>query len=566
MRLDPASRRCWSAGEEVRLTSREFALAEFLLRRKGQVVSRTMIGDHVWDADLPPESNVVEVYIGYLRRKLGGPQPARGHRDGSRRRVPARRQPRRVSREPLPTTRRRPGVRLGVTMAASTVTTATLLLGGLLLVAFVHSAQLGAVDSALRARAADVGLAARNGTLSPTVASTGEGTSLVQVLDATGTVVASIGNIQGEAAALSPPARTRATMLFSKDDLPIADPGQPFRVLVEPVVLRTGSGWIYVATSLRPVDVAISRLREALLLGVPLLSLIVAAIIWVTVGRALRPVEAIRRRAAAIGAAELGARVPVPRGRDAVALLAVTMNEMLSRLESASDKQRRFLGDASHELKSPLTALRAQAEVALAHPDAASNPRVLHQVQQRAQRMTVLIDDLLFLAHADEDGPRAAATAVDLDEVVLQDLHRLRTSTGSQVRVTRLEALRVTGRERDLARLIGNLTDNAVEHAVDLVEVSVVAEDQYVVVTVTDDGPGVPELDKARIFERFTRLDTYRARYASGGGAGLGLAISREIAEAHGGTLAVTARESHQSGAVFTLRLPLRDQHSNSVR
>lgn len=339
--------------------------------------------------------------------------------------------------------RRRPGVQFGVTLVASTITTATMVLGGLLLVPFVHKAQLDAIDSALRARAADVSTAAASRSLSQTVASTGEETDLVQIVDATGAVVASTSNVQGEPAALTSKPRTRDTTLVLRDDLPIADPGRPFRVLAEPITLSTGAGWIYVATSLRPVDVAISRTREGLLLGLPLLSVIVAVIIWVTVGRALRPVEAIRRRASAIGAAQLQARVPVPGGRDAVARLAETMNEMLGRLQAASDRQRRFLGDASHELKSPLTALRAQAEVALAHAESVNLPEVLHSVQQQVLRMTQLVEDLLFLAHVDERAPKAPATTVDLDEIVLDDVHRLRARTNCDVRVTELAGLRV---------------------------------------------------------------------------------------------------------------------------
>ena len=453
----------------------------------------------------------------------------------------------------------RPGVRLGVALVASTVTTVTMVVGALLLVPFVHRAQLGAIDSALRARAADVSLAAGNGPLPPTLASTGEETSLVQVLDATWTVIASSSNVQGEPAALAGNSQTRVTQLLTSTDLPIADAGQRFRVLVEPVALNDGPGLIYVATSLGPVDVAVGRLSEGLLLGVPLLSLVVAAIIWVTVGRALRPVEAIRRRASAIGGSDLQSRVPVPAGRDAVALLAETMNEMLGRLQASADRQRRFLGDASHELKSPLTALRTQAEVALSHPETVNVPVVLTGVQRQVHRMTELIDDLLFLAHVDEAGPKAAVADVDLDEVIVNDMQRLRSRNDCTVRISHLDATRVLGRERDLARLIGNLTDNAVEHAAHLVEVSLRAEDGLAVVTVTDDGPGVPEPDTERVFERFTRLEAHRARLQSGGGTGLGLAISREIAQAHGGTLAVTGTGSgsDRTGAEFTLRLPL---------
>lgn len=455
--------------------------------------------------------------------------------------------------------RGRLGVRLRVTLVASTVTLVTLTAGGVLLVGYVHRAQLGGLDSALRARAADVSLIAARGSLPQIVATTGEDSSLVQVLDSTGTVVASSANIQGELPALPANPRVRRPSLGNRHDLPISDAGQSFRVLAHPVELVNGPGWIYVATSLGPVDAAVSRLVQGLLLWVPLLSLAIAGIIWLAVGRALRPVEAIRSRAAGIGAGDLTTRVPVPGGRDVIALLAQTVNEMLSRLQAASDRQRRFLGDASHELKSPLTALRAQVDVALADPTGANPSEVLRGVQQQARRMTQVIDDLLFLAHTDEQGPTAAALPTDLDDIVLGEVHRLRASTANRVDVTRLDAARVLGRRRDLTRLVRNVTANAVAHATHAVQVDLVTDHDSAVLTVSDDGPGIPEADRARVFERFTRLDDHRARNSAGGGTGLGLAISRDIAEAHRGTLTVSGRADGTSGAVFRLWLPLAD-------
>jgi len=454
----------------------------------------------------------------------------------------------------------RAGVRLRATVIATVVVAVTLAAGGLVLVLLVHRSLVGSLDAAGLARAHDVAALAAAGRLQGTVASTGEETSVVQVLDPTGRVIAASPNISGEPPLLpSPPAGLRRQVL-SLDGLPIADSAQSFRVVAEPVALSDGRGWVYVATSLAQIDLTTARLAVLLALGLPVLLLVVTTATWRAVGRALRPVEQIRASAAAIGGTELGTRVPVPGTKDEIARLAQTMNAMLARIEDATARQREFVGDASHELRSPLAALQTEVDVALAHPDGEPPAAVLVRMSAQTERMRRLLDGLLFLARADEGASQAGHEPVDLDELVLAEAGRLRTA-GVAVRVLGPAAVRIEGSRSELTRLLRNLGDNAAAHARSAVTVGLAVQDQQAVLTVADDGPGVAAADRERIFERFTRLDAARARLADGGGAGLGLAICRRIVQRHHGEITVAVGD----GGRFVVRLPVVTGHRASA-
>ncbi|MGW1181382.1 sensor histidine kinase [Streptomyces drozdowiczii] len=291
---------------------------------------------------------------------------------------------------------------------------------------------------------------------------------------------------------------------------------------------------------------AVDSVRAAMLAGLPVVLLVVAGTTWLVTRRALRPVEGIRREMAAITASEdLGRRVPEPGSRDEVARLARTTNETLAALEESVGRQRRFVADASHELRSPIASLRTQLEVAAAHPDLLDLPGAVADTV----RLQSLAADLLLLARLDA-GERPGATRLDLGALVREEVSQ---RVGDRVPVSvsvRDDGLEVAGSRGQLARVLGNLLDNAQRHAVRSVSVTVDADAGGVLVAVTDDGAGVPEAERDRIFERFVRLDEARAR--DDGGAGLGLAIARDVAARHGGTLTV-------SGARFELRLPRHD-------
>ncbi|MDX3411086.1 HAMP domain-containing sensor histidine kinase [Streptomyces sp. ME02-6977A] len=282
-----------------------------------------------------------------------------------------------------------------------------------------------------------------------------------------------------------------------------------------------GTLTVYAGAPLSAEHGAVNTALTVMLIGFPLLLAVVAWVTWLVTRRALRPVEGIRREMAAITASEdLARRVPVPGTHDEVARLATTTNETLAALESSVERQRGFVADASHELRSPIASLRTQLEVAAAHPELLD----LDGAVADTVRLQRLAADLLLLARLDA-GERPADARVDLAALA---------------------------REAAEGRVLANLLDNAERHARSVVEVSVRWDGDTALVAVTDDGEGVPAADRERIFERFVRLDDARSR--DDGGAGLGLAIARDVAVRHGGTL--TVHDAPAGGALFELRLP----------
>jgi signal transduction histidine kinase len=240
---------------------------------------------------------------------------------------------------------------------------------------------------------------------------------------------------------------------------------------------------------------------------------------------------------------------------DEIGRLARTMNDMLDRLQSSAERQRRFIGDASHELQGPLATVRTELEVALAHPEKANWPAAAADLLEENERMTRLVQDLLFLARADEGSAAARPMArVDLDDVVLAEVERARAHARVPIDLSKVSGAEVRGNADDLGRVVRNLLDNAERYARTTVTVSLVTVGAVVELVVADDGPGVPDTDRDRIFERFRRLDEARSRNT--GGSGLGLAIAREAVTAHGGDISV---EAGRPGARFVVRLPAAD-------
>ncbi|MFE2585028.1 sensor histidine kinase [Streptomyces sp. NPDC059378] len=304
---------------------------------------------------------------------------------------------------------------------------------------------------------------------------------------------------------------------------------------------------VHAGASLAARESAVRSAAVAMLAGLPLVLLVVGGVTWLVTRRALTPVEGIRREMAAITASEdLSRRVPEPASHDEVARLARTTNETLTALEAAVDRQRRFVADASHELRSPIASLRTQLEVGSAHPQLLDVPGAVKDTE----RLQHLAADLLLLARLDA-GERPGQGRADLRELVREELGR-RPADRIPVSLHVDGEGRVTGSRGQLARVIGNLLDNAQRHARSEVVVRLTARGDRIVLTVADDGSGVPAAERERIFERFVRLDDARAR--DDGGAGLGLAIARDVARRHGGTL--TAAESPSGGALFELTLP----------
>ncbi|GGR94945.1 sensor histidine kinase [Streptomyces rubiginosohelvolus] len=306
---------------------------------------------------------------------------------------------------------------------------------------------------------------------------------------------------------------------------------------------------VYAGAPLAAEQEAVGTVRGAMLTGLPVLLVVVAGVTWLVTRRALRPVEDIRREMAAITASEdLARRVPEPDSRDEIAALARTTNETLTVLEASVERQRRFVADASHELRSPIASLRTQLEVAEAHPELLDLPGAVADTV----RLQVLAADLLLLARLDA-GEKPGGGTVELGALVREEVsQRTGDRIAVAVEVPEGGAFEVNGSRGQLSRVIGNLLDNAQRHAEGSVAVSVAADGRGVRVEVRDDGAGVPEDERERIFERFVRLDDARSR--DDGGAGLGLAIARDVAARHGGTL--TVHRAEEGGAAFRLWLP----------
>jgi signal transduction histidine kinase len=254
----------------------------------------------------------------------------------------------------------------------------------------------------------------------------------------------------------------------------------------------------------------------------------------------------------AISAAQLHRRVPRPKADDEIGRLAATMNRMLERLESARNSQRRFVSDASHELRSPITTIRQHAEVALAHPEHVTAAELAEVVLAEQQRMQRLVEDLLLLARVDEHVPLTRA-AVDLDDLAFEEGHRLRSATSKRVDTSGVNAVRVQGDADALRRMLRNVAENAVRHASSRVDVTLVERGEEVVLTIDDDGPGIPATERARVLQRFVRLDDARSR--DEGGSGLGFSIVDEVVRAHGGSMSI--EQSPLGGARIVITLPV---------
>jgi signal transduction histidine kinase len=444
-------------------------------------------------------------------------------------------------------------IRARITLTAVVVVGLALAVAAVGLLNLVHHSLVANLDEAAEVLADDVASRYSAGTLPPVVPVRGgaeDDDLVIQVVDARGYVVASSENYRDHppiAAEVPEGRRLRITA-----SLPV-DPEEDFRVVGRRFELASGgSAVVFVANELEPVKRTEKAVRRAVRFGTPALLALVAAFVWTLVGRALRPVESIRRQVAAISESGLDRRVPEPALGDEVGRLARTMNAMLERLQRSAERQRRFVSDASHELRSPLAAARTTLEVALTHPATTTPAVTATDALAELERMERLIADLLFLARGDEGRPATAGGPVDVDDVVRAEVARVRSRGRVTVDASGVAPGRVWGVAPHLEQAVRNLLENAERHARSAVSVSLANSGGFVLLEVTDDGPGVPAEDRERIFDRFVRLDEARGRDA--GGAGLGLAITREIVVAHGGEVAVA--DAPGAGARFVVRLP----------
>jgi signal transduction histidine kinase len=379
------------------------------------------------------------------------------------------------------------------------------------------------------------------------------GTLTIQVLGPHGRVVdASPG--ADRMVPLLPPAQAAA---LARTGRAVLRDGRPFGIpyLMRVVAVPANGGQTVIsAAAYTEVRDSMTALGRALIVATPLLLLLLAGATWLVVGSTLRPIAALRRGAQMVTATGKARELPVPEARDEVRTLAITLNDMLARLDSAQRRQRSLVSDTAHELRSPIASIRAQLEVALDHPAQQDWNQTGRDVLADTLRLSRLAEDLLVLARLDEYQPRTGAgRPVDLAVLITEEAER---STGGRVPVTARATgpCVVTGEVEALRRLLRNLIENALRYAKSGVEVSARREAGDAVLTVSDDGPGIPAADRERAFDRFVRLDDARSRDETGtGGAGLGLAIVRAIARTHGGSAYL---EDATPGLRAVVRLP----------
>lgn len=424
-----------------------------------------------------------------------------------------------------------------------TVVTLVLVLAGVALLGSQRRILTDNLDEILSTHSYNIERTYAAGDLSDPIVDQGDEDAIAQVVAAEGHVLASTSNFTTEPA-LSPPGPDDTS--YRTLHLPIDESN--YRLLsrsVGDVVIHTG-------TPIDDVDESVAALTAGLLIAIPAVAVIIGALIWWLVGRTLRPVEAIRSRVAAITGANLDQRVPEPATNDEIARLARTMNAMLDRIEDSSERERRFVADASHELRSPLTRMRTELEVDVAHPATADLVTTHHSVLGEVEALQRLVEDLLHLARSDNHTSRLKRQLVDIDDLVLGEARRLRADTSLQIDTSHISAAQVIGDPDQLARAIHNVCDNAARHATTRITLTTREDHEHALLTVTDDGTGIPESDRSRVFERFTRLD--EARQTTAGGTGLGLAITLDIVQRHGGT--ITIQEAEGGGASFVISLP----------
>lgn len=453
---------------------------------------------------------------------------------------------------------RRVPLRLRLTLAFALAMGLVLAATGFFLHAQLRGTLDEQIDQSLRARADDVAallhtdsadLSRDRGRLAETEE------SFAQVLEPDGTVRDATLPL-GHPSLLTPEQLTRArrgTFFVERAAVPGLDEARA-RLLAAPIAVERGTLVVVAGASLDDRDEALGGLRAQLLLGGPIALLAAALLGYGLATAALRPVEAMRRRAEEISAATSGRRLPVPNASDEISRLAGTLNDMLARLDAGLARERRFVAEASHELRTPLALLKTELELALRRQ---RSPEELRQAvasaAEETDRLARLADNLLILASSDGETPsigREAVSVAELFEAVARRFARRAEKAGRDIEVESPGDVTLPGDRLRLEQVIGNLVDNALRHGDGPVRLAARRSEGQVELHVTDHGVGFPADFLPVAFERFSRADQSRSE----AGAGLGLAITKAVARAHGGT-AHAARRS-EGGADVWLALP----------
>lgn len=445
-------------------------------------------------------------------------------------------------------------LRARITLAAVTIVGTVLAVAAVLLFTVQRSQLIQNIDNSLDREAAEV-VAAFNANTEAMMGERGDD-RIVQIIDGKTIIDASSAELRS-VRVIDP-----ASIDIDEDDvafttlsaIPIED--DQYRLLVRRMQVRGQEAFVVVGENTDDLNDNLRTLAISIAIMVPIASALLGAVAWFTVGRTLSPVSSIQTQVNAISGDRRGERVPVPTTSDEIADLATTMNAMLDRIDHAQERQKSFVEDASHELRSPLTRLRTSLEVDLATTDRDLN-QTGHELIGDLDDLQTIVNDLLFLARTGQQ-PTADPCPVDLDAVIDRVVDRLGQHSGISIDTKNVDPIEVTGNEVHLSRLLSNLVSNALRHADATVWITAKHEPDAVTVEVEDDGPGIALDDRARVFERFTRLD--QSRTAKTGGSGLGLAIAKQIVESHNGTIAATAART--GGAKFTVRFTIDQRRS----
>jgi heavy metal sensor kinase len=453
---------------------------------------------------------------------------------------------------------RRTPIRLRVAAALALAMAVVLAATSWFLYARLESHLALALDRDLRLHGQDLAALVRDPGSSIDVAEAGHliesGESYAQLLDQRGGVLQATPPL-GSASVLTPAelaAARRGTTFANRPRTPGLD--EPSRLLATPVE-RGGRGLVLVVGATRENNLeTLSSFRDELLIAGPVALILATLAGYLLAGAALRPVERMRRRAAQISAETPGERLPVPETRDEVQRLGQTLNEMLGRLESALARERDFVADAGHELRTPLALLRTELELALRHAESDTELReAVRRSAEEVDRLSQLADDLMLIAGSERGKLPLRLEPVPTSELLASVARRFEwraEEAGRSVQAVPTDGIRVRGDRIRLEQALGNLVDNSLRHGGGRVRLEATQVDGVVELHVADEGAGFPPEFLEAAFERFSRPDAARA----GGGAGLGLAIVRTITDAHGGETHAANRE--RGGADVWLVLP----------
>jgi signal transduction histidine kinase len=446
----------------------------------------------------------------------------------------------------------RQSLRARLTLLATGLFSVAVVTGAILLLVLQRTALTRVLDQSANKTASQIAALIRSGKEPATLPPTGGGITFVQVVEGNDFVIAASPGADRHTSILTP-----SQLDEVRDGTRLTVPSPTSDAELRIVGRKLGNNTILVATDVSRVDDSLRLLTRAALIGSPIAVLLMALASYGVVALTLRPVAALRHGAADITAAGLAKqRLPVPASQDEIHRLAVTLNAMLERLDSATSRQRTFVGDAAHELRSPLASLRVQLEVAQRLGPAADWPGVIDDVLVDVERLDRLVEDLLALARLDESGALTRRDPVELDELAAE-VARGYEHARVPVTVTAHPVL-TSGDPEALRRVVINLLDNAVRYAASEVTVAVQPAKRdgrdVALLTIVDDGPGIPEDERERVFDRFYRVQESRSR--SSGGTGLGLPIVRDIVRNHGGRVRLTTREDDQPGLRAIVVLP----------